>query len=79
MLPSRNRVERHSPVLASVIVNALNRVVTPYGGLVLAEQLCRSFKLARTIDEHVHVLKQHLPYHESDHILAQALRACRSS
>jgi hypothetical protein len=48
-------------------------VATSYGGLALVEQLCRSFKLAQTIDRHVHVLKQHQPYHESDHILAQAL------
>lgn len=48
-------------------------VVTPYGGLALVEQFCRRFKVAQTIDERVHVLKQHQPFHESDHILAQAL------
>lgn len=47
--------------------------VTPYGGLVLVEQFLRRFKVGKLIDEHVHVLKQHLPFHESDHILAQAL------
>lgn len=47
-------------------------VVTPYGGLALVEELCRSFDIAQVIDEHVHVLKQHQPFHESDHILAQA-------
>jgi len=46
-------------------------VVTPYGGLALVEELCRSFDVAQIIDEHVHVLKQHQPFHESDHILAQ--------
>lgn len=47
--------------------------VTRFGGLVLAEQFCRRFKVAALIDEHVEVLKLHLPYHESDHVLAQAL------
>lgn len=48
-------------------------MVTRFGGLALAEQFCRSFKVAELIDEHVEVLKIHLPYHESDHVLAQAL------
>ncbi len=47
-------------------------VVTRFGGLALAEQFCRRFKVAALIDEHVEVLKMHLPYHESDHVLAQA-------
>jgi hypothetical protein len=48
-------------------------IVTPYGGLVLVEQFCRRFDVASRIDESVHLLKVHLPYHESDHILAQAM------
>jgi hypothetical protein len=48
-------------------------VVTPYGGLLLVEQFCRRFDVARRIDERVLLLKQHQPFHESDHILAQAL------
>ncbi len=47
--------------------------VTRFGGLVLAEQFCRRFGVAALIDEHVEVLKIHNPYHESDHVLAQAL------
>ncbi len=47
--------------------------VTRFGGLALAEQFCRRFKVAELLDEHVEVLKLHLPYHESDHVLAQAL------
>lgn len=46
--------------------------VTPYGGLVLVTEFIRRFKVAQLLDRHVHVLKQHKPYHESDHILAQA-------
>jgi Transposase DDE domain group 1 len=31
--------------------------------------LVRHLGLAATIDEHLHLLKRHLPYHESDHVL----------
>lgn len=47
--------------------------VTRFGGLSLAEALCRRFKFAEVLDERVEVLKRHVPYHESDHILAQAM------
>ncbi len=47
--------------------------VTPYGGLALAAAFLQRFHVAREIDERVHVFKIHLPFHESDHILAQAL------
>lgn len=47
--------------------------VTRFGGLALVEQFCRRFGVAQLIDEHVEVLKLHMPYHESDHVLAQAL------
>lgn len=47
--------------------------VTPYGGLALALAFLRRFRVAQAIDERVQVLKLHLPYHESDHVIAQAL------
>lgn len=47
--------------------------VTRFGGLALFEQFCRRFDVAALVDEHVEVLKMHLPYHESDHVLAQAM------
>lgn len=46
--------------------------VTPYGGLALAAEFVRRFKVAQRIDQHVRVLEVHRPYHESDHVLAQA-------
>ena len=49
--------------------------VTPYGGLALASALLRRFRVAQVIDERVHVLKLHLPYHESDHVIV----VCRKS
>jgi hypothetical protein len=47
--------------------------VTPYGGLAIATAFLRRFKVAERIDRHVKVFLLHLPYHESDHVLAQAL------
>lgn len=47
--------------------------VTDLGGLVLPLALLRRVKAAQVIDEQVEVLKLHLPYHESDHVLSQAL------
>lgn len=47
--------------------------VTPYGGLAIAAAFLRRFKVAECIDRHVQVFLLHLPYHESDHVLAQAL------
>ena len=47
--------------------------VTPYGGLAIATAFLRRFKVAECIDRHVQVFLLHLPYHESDHVLAQTL------
>ena len=40
-----------------------------FGGLGVGCLLVRRLGLADAIDEQVHLLKRHLPYHESDHIL----------
>jgi hypothetical protein len=47
--------------------------VTPYGGLLLFSDMVKRLGIAKLFDEHVHVFKIHLPYHESDHVLAQAM------
>ena len=39
------------------------------GGIGLVAEMVRGVGLASAIDEDVHVLKRHLPYHESDHVL----------
>lgn len=39
------------------------------GGVPLLHRLAEQVGLKRAIDENVHVLKQHQPYHESDHAL----------
>ncbi len=42
-----------------------------WGGLGLVQQLAGRLGLAEIIDRRVRVLKRHLPYHESDHVLSQ--------
>lgn len=46
--------------------------VTPYGGLALFTAFVRRFDVAARLDDAVHLFKVHLPYHESDHLLAMA-------
>lgn len=40
-----------------------------YGGVGVFVQLVRTLGLAEEIDESLHLLKRHIPYHESDHVL----------
>jgi len=42
------------------------------GGIGAMQLVAQSTGLVRAIDEHVQVLKVHLPYHESDHVLGIA-------
>lgn len=46
-----------------------------HGGIGAIQRLVRKVGLAARIDEHVHVLKAHKPYHESDHVLNVAYNA----
>jgi hypothetical protein len=46
--------------------------VTAYGGLALAHKLAHGLELPDAIDREVVLLKLHLPYHESDHVLTHA-------
>ncbi len=39
------------------------------GGIGAIHQMARRVGLIKEIDEHLHLLKFHLPYHESDHVL----------
>jgi hypothetical protein len=51
--------------------------VTAMGGLALVLDLWRNLGLTALIDQSVTVLKRHVPYHESDHVLAQVLNLYR--
>lgn len=46
--------------------------MTHYGGLVLAQQFVRRFRVAKRLDSALRLFKRHAPYHESDHVLALA-------
>jgi len=46
-----------------------------HGGIGLVHRLVAEIGLAEAIDRRVHVLKIHLPYHESDHVLNIAYNA----
>lgn len=50
-------------------------VGTPYGGIGLIQRLVHQLGLAQAIDERLELLKLHLPYHESDHVLNLAYNA----
>src|SRR5215218_3388205 len=41
----------------------------PWGGIGAIQLLVRKLGLAEAIDDRLHLLKYHLPYHESDHVL----------
>ena len=46
--------------------------ITHYGGLVLAQQFVRRFRVAQRLEGALRLFKRHAPYHESDHVLALA-------
>ena len=71
MLPSD--IDRGRPIARhpKLIVEVGSDTVTPYGGLALAAGLVKRLGVARELDHHLHLLKMHRPYHESDHVLAQ--------
>ncbi len=43
--------------------------ITPYGGLALAHDLAMRLELDKDLNRSLPLLKLHLPYHESDHLL----------
>jgi DDE family transposase len=65
-------VERHKPMMTASniryeIANR-TRAVSP-GGIGAMHLMAQRLGLVRDIDEGLHLLKRHLPYHESDHVL----------
>ena len=48
---------------------------TAYGGIALAHRLAVDIGLVDAINRKLHVLKTHVPYHESDHVLNFAFNA----
>jgi hypothetical protein len=39
------------------------------GGIGVIHLMAKRLGLVKEIDKHLHLLKRHLPYHESDHVL----------
>jgi len=67
--------QREDPVLESgnIHYEVSGRVkAVNYGGLGMLQTVVSAAGLRAAIDEEVHVLKRHLPFHESDHILSVA-------
>ncbi len=67
--------QRENPVLESgnIHYDVSDRVRgINYGGLGMLQTVVVAAGLRAAIDEQVHVLKRHLPFHESDHILSLA-------
>jgi len=65
-------VEREQPVFSADAINyefAERTRGIAAGGIGVMQMLASTTRLAESIDERVHVLKRHLPYHESDHVL----------
>ena len=71
-LKSRNWAEQRSPMLTArnICYELTDRVRgLVVGGIGAMHQLVRHVGLVDDLNEHVEVLKVHLPYHESDHVL----------
>jgi hypothetical protein len=65
-------VEGHQPMMTASNIHYeiadRTRAIAP-GGIGAIHLLARRLGLVRDIDENLHLLKRHLPYHESDHVL----------
>ena len=71
-LARKNYVEQSGPMLKDVNIDYQVGVRTKavgYGGLGVMHKLVCRLGLDQAINERVKVLKAHLPYHESDHVL----------
>jgi len=72
---ARRRRARAGPVLAASNVRyevADRAKAVACGGVGAVHLLARHVGLAEAIDRELHLLKRHLPYHESDHVLSLA-------
>src|SRR6266545_4894634 len=67
--------ERSEPMLTSGGISyeiGGNVEATPFGGLFAMHRLVTRLGLVKAIDANLELLKIHLPYHESDHVLTLA-------
>ena len=70
-LEHRPGVELPEPMMAAANIRyevaEKVRGIAP-GGIGAIHLLARKIGLVEDIDRHLHLLKRHLPYHESDHV-----------
>jgi hypothetical protein len=69
---ARRRAASPKPVLRSGTIHleiGANTAATSFGGLAVAHRLVTELGLPAKIDSALDLLKIHLPYHESDHVL----------
>jgi hypothetical protein len=67
--------EQSAPMLTSGKISyeiGGNVEATPYGGIFAMHRLVTRLGLVQAIDAELNLLKMHLPYHESDHVLTLA-------
>jgi hypothetical protein len=76
--PKRRWPEQPEPMLSARNIHfemAQRGRAIGCGGIGALHLLGQKLGLAREIDERLHLLKRHLPYHESDHVLTLAYNA----
>ena len=65
-------VERHQPMMTASNIHYeiadRTRAIAP-GGIGAIHLLAQKLGLVHDVNEDLHLLKRHLPYHESDHVL----------
>ena len=69
---ARGGPARSKPVfgLGRIQLEIGNRIgAMSFGGIGVIRRLVSRLGLVREIDRRLHLLKRHLPYHESDHVL----------
>jgi Transposase DDE domain group 1 len=76
--PRRNQIESLKPMMgpANIHLEMADRTrAINCGGIGAIHLMVQRLGLAEAIDERLHLLKRHLPYHESDHVLSLAYNA----
>ena len=71
-LKRRNWEEQRSPMFKGVNIryemDERHKGIAS-GGIGVIHLMAKRLGLVKEIDKHLHLLKRHLPYHESDHVL----------
>ena len=77
--PERRWTERDTPMMSASNIHfemAERSQAVNYGGFGAMHLMGQKLGLAEEIDARVQLLKRHLPYHESDHVLNLAYTPC---